>query len=75
MKIRKWMGYLSPRWRAPQPCEACGRPFTCGAHIMGCWCMEIKLDEAARAGLRSRYRRCLCRPCLERLARAPEPGP
>ena len=51
-------------WR----CEACGEMFTCGATLAGCWCAEIKLSEATRAELRSRYQSCLCRSCLESFA-------
>ena len=68
MKLKKLFGILSPRWREPSPCEACGEPFVCGASLTGCWCMEIKVSEATRAELRGQYRRCLCRACLERAA-------
>jgi hypothetical protein len=46
-------------------CESCGAEFRCGASLAGCWCAEVALDEAARAELRGRFRRCLCRECLE----------
>jgi hypothetical protein len=46
-------------------CEACGKDFVCGASLKGCWCSEIKLDDEARAELRSSYKDCLCRECLE----------
>ena len=46
-------------------CESCGGEFTCGASEAGCWCAEVELDEATRAELRSRFRSCLCRACLE----------
>ncbi|MBC7910945.1 MAG: cysteine-rich CWC family protein [Pyrinomonadaceae bacterium] len=49
-------------------CEACGSEFTCGARLKGCWCSEIKLNDAVRAGLRERYEHCLCRACLEQFA-------
>ena len=49
----------------PSICEACGAAFTCGAGLGDCWCAEVKLGEAARAALRERYERCLCRACLE----------
>ncbi|HEV7859311.1 MAG TPA: cysteine-rich CWC family protein [Pyrinomonadaceae bacterium] len=55
----------------PEPaasCEACGESFTCGAGTGTCWCGEIKLSDAVRAELRTRYERCLCRACLEKLA-------
>ena len=63
---RRALGYISLRWKDPSTCEACGNEFTCGATIAGCWCTEVKLTKDARALLRSRYRNCLCRICLER---------
>ncbi len=45
-------------------CEACGKEFSCGASVFGCWCSEIELTDETRAELRSRYRDCLCRDCL-----------
>ena len=70
MKLRKALGIISPRWREPSACEACGEPFVCGASITGCWCMNFKLSAQVRADLRSRYRRCLCRKCMEGFARS-----
>ena len=52
----------------PAACEACGQSFTCGAGTGACWCVEIKLSDAIRAEFRTRYERCLCRACLEKLA-------
>jgi hypothetical protein len=49
-------------------CEACGGDFTCGATLTGCWCSEIKLSDETRAKLKSRFRGCLCRKCLEGFA-------
>jgi hypothetical protein len=60
---------ITPRAeRGPSTCESCGEPFACGAAREGCWCTEVKLSEATRAGLRERFSRCLCRACLERFA-------
>jgi hypothetical protein len=53
--------------RSAAVCEACGDPFTCGATLKGCWCSEIKLSDETRAQLKSNYRNCLCRNCLEKL--------
>jgi len=47
-----------------QVCEACGNEFSCGASLRGCWCGEIALSGETRADLKSRYRDCLCRDCL-----------
>ena len=65
---RRLLGFVSLRWKDPSTCEACGGAFTCGATITGCWCVGIQLDDATRARLRSRYKKCLCRVCLERAA-------
>jgi hypothetical protein len=50
---------------AQETCEACGRGFTCGPLVTGCWCSRVKLSEATRAGLRRQYRACLCPGCLQ----------
>jgi hypothetical protein len=52
-------------------CEACGKDFTCGASLAGCWCTELKLSDEARADLRNQYSRCLCRECLEAISTKP----
>ena len=68
MKLSRLAGLFSTHRREPSTCEACGGPFTCGAKLSGCWCSEIKLSDETRAELRSLYRSCLCRQCLEKLA-------
>lgn len=78
MTLRNLTSFILPLvGREPSPCESCGQPFTCGASLAGCWCGEIKLSDAAREHLRTLYRRCLCRACLERFAaaHAPDGGP
>ena len=72
MKGRRLLALLSPRWREPSTCEACGSAFTCGASLQGCWCTEVRVTAEARADLRARYRDCLCRDCLERAGHRPE---
>jgi hypothetical protein len=52
----------------PTVCEACGEPFGCGAQSSGCWCAQVKLNDAMRAELRERFKNCLCPACLERFA-------
>jgi hypothetical protein len=49
-------------------CESCGKEFVCGVSLKGCWCSEIKLNDQTRADLRSKYKDCLCRECLENLS-------
>ena len=67
-EVRKLLGILSTRWRAAETCEACGEKFVCGVTLRGCWCKEIKLSEAALAELKQKYKRCVCRKCLVRVA-------
>jgi hypothetical protein len=57
--------------RRGSTCDACGSDFRCGVSLAGCWCSEIKLSDEARAEMRSRYRGCVCRQCLERLSEPP----
>ncbi|MFS8086317.1 MAG: cysteine-rich CWC family protein [Acidobacteriota bacterium] len=52
-------------------CESCGKEFSCGASLSGCWCSELKLSDETRAQLQSRYNSCLCRECLKRLSEPP----
>jgi len=68
MGFQESSGRTLPQYVAPSTCEACGRAFTCGATLAGCWCQEIKLSEEVRAELRACYERCLCRVCLENYA-------
>jgi hypothetical protein len=66
MKSRELVVLDSSRpGRGAEACESCGAEFECGASLASCWCSEVKLDDAARAELRARFRRCLCRACLE----------
>ena len=51
-------------------CECCGKDFVCGMSLKGCWCAEIKLDDETRSELRSKYKECLCKDCLEKLKSA-----
>ena len=68
MKLTKLAGIVLPVWRKSTVCEACGDLFTCGAKLSGCWCSEIRLTDETRAELKARYRGCLCKECLEKIA-------
>jgi hypothetical protein len=68
MKLKTALGFISEKYKEPSVCEACGEEFTCGATVMGCWCTELELTDEARAELKSKYRECLCRKCLEKTA-------
>lgn len=64
MKLKTALGLISEKYKDPSVCEECGEEFTCGATVMGCWCTELKLTDEARAKLKSKYQKCLCRNCL-----------
>ncbi len=49
-------------------CSKCGETFGCGG-LLGCWCREVKLDEATLANLSQAYADCLCPKCLKTLER------
>jgi hypothetical protein len=66
MKIKAALGLISEKYKEPSVCESCGEEFTCGATVMGCWCAGLKLTDEARAELKSKYKACLCRKCLEK---------
>ncbi len=49
-------------------CPRCGAHFVC-THDAFCQCVGVRLNEKARAYLRTHYSDCLCRTCLEEVAR------
>lgn len=60
---------ILPVLKRARTCEACGQAFACELNLAtGCWCAEIKLSDETRAELRSKYRDCLCRSCMEKAA-------
>lgn len=68
MQIKKALSFISKKYKEPSTCESCGDEFICGATIKGCWCMNLKLPQEARAELKSKYNNCLCQDCLEKYA-------
>jgi hypothetical protein len=66
MKLKDALGFVSLKFKQPSVCESCGNEFTCGATIRGCWCADIKLSDETRQDLRSKFKDCLCRDCLEK---------
>ena len=72
MKLKKALGFISLKYKDPSVCESCGEEFICGATLKGCWCMEIELTEENRNELKSKFRNCLCRNCLEKSAAVSE---
>ena len=71
MKIKDALGFVSLKYKDPSMCESCGNEFICGATIRGCWCTDIKLTDETRKDLRSEFKNCLCRDCLEKYAAHP----
>jgi hypothetical protein len=67
MKLKDALGFVSEKYKTPSVCESCGNEFICGATFRGCWCTEVKLTDEVRQDLRSRFKKCLCRDCLEGL--------
>jgi len=49
-----------------QQCPACGEAFACEIGLQGCWCSEVKVSASTLGTLRSKYKGCLCRSCLEK---------
>lgn len=57
-------------------CPRCGREFECRlGTIHRCQCVDIALGDDVREAIGQRYDDCLCRACLERLARRPVSAP
>ncbi|HEY0428308.1 MAG TPA: cysteine-rich CWC family protein [Pyrinomonadaceae bacterium] len=70
MKSKRAPGFISAKYKEPAVCESCGEQFACGAAVKGCWCTEINLTDEIRDALKSKFKNCLCRKCLEKLAAA-----
>ena len=70
--IRKVLSLFSPEYKEASMCEACGDEFVCGVSIRGCWCTEVSVSKDARRELKTKYKKCLCRKCLEIAAAAGE---
>lgn len=68
MNFKKILGLFRPDLREPSVCESCGGEFTCGASLSGCWCVNIKLTDEIRKDLRSKFKGCLCRDCMLKIA-------
>ena len=47
-------------------CPRCGKTFEC-VHSIDCWCVKVKLTDAAKAYLKEHYSDCLCKECLEEI--------
>jgi hypothetical protein len=62
---------LSARGGRPLTCDSCGKEFSCGMSLKGCWCSEVKLTDETRAELKKRFSDCLCRECLVSYSSSP----
>lgn len=67
-KLKEVLGFVSLKYKEPSACESCGEKFVCGATVRGCWCVGIEVSEQTRQTLKSKFRDCLCRNCLEHFA-------
>ena len=65
MKLPALLTRVLPTLNRAQECPACGQPFACEINLQGCWCTEVKLSAETLQRLRSKYKGCLCRSCLE----------
>src|ERR1043165_9689795 len=65
MKLPSLTTRVLPTLTRAQECPACGQPFACEISLNGCWCSEVKLSPETLQELRSKYKGCLCRSCLE----------
>ena len=65
MKLKKASGSISEKFKEPAICESCGAQFNCGAKLKSCWCMNVELTDENREEIKSKFKSCLCRKCLE----------
>jgi hypothetical protein len=65
MRLFRRLNLSLPLLRIPRLCEACGQSFACEIGLRGCWCSQVKVSEKTRVVIRAKYRRCVCRACLE----------
>jgi hypothetical protein len=67
MKLKNALELNSEKDKSPSVCEACGAEFACGAGTeSSCWCFDIKLSEKTGERLKSKFKNCLCKNCLEK---------
>jgi hypothetical protein len=66
MKIPTFIKRALPTINRPQHCPECGTEFACEIGLSGCWCGQMKLSATTLTALRSKYKSCLCRTCLEK---------
>lgn len=49
-------------------CPKCGKVFEC-VHSLDCWCVKVHLSDETKRKLKI-YNDCLCKECLESIARS-----
>lgn len=64
MKMKNVFGIFSEKYKDPSVCESCRDEFICGATVTGCWCMNMKITDDARAEMKEMFQKCLCPKCL-----------
>jgi hypothetical protein len=74
MNVSMEWGLSGPVIKKSGTCESCGQPFACELSLSGCWCSKVRLTDAARAEVRSKYVGCLCPACLKYYASVEESG-
>ncbi len=49
-------------------CPSCNRTFECrNDNILECWCLNEKIETAAREFMALNFEGCLCRDCIDRI--------
>jgi hypothetical protein len=57
-------------------CGRCQGPFECKVgNVSQCHCSEVRLSDVERAYIASKYRDCLCGPCLQAVRKEALFGP
>ena len=74
MKLPALLTRVLPTLNRAQECPACGQSFACEINLQGCWCSEVKVSAETLQTLRSKYKGCLCRSCLESAETQKEDG-
>ncbi|HEX5000336.1 MAG TPA: cysteine-rich CWC family protein [Terriglobia bacterium] len=67
MKLGSLIRFILRGGKRTIRCESCGNEFGCSV-AGGCWCAAVEVGGATRAGLRRKFRDCLCPDCLGRHA-------
>ena len=69
MRLKKTLSHVSEKYKEPSTCESCDEEFICGATLKGCWCMKTELTDEDRDYLKSKFKKCLCQDCLNKISK------